>query len=360
MDLRLSPRGRIAIRNGRFDIVTNRNELLSQYLRAALTEDLRSDTFPAIRAAELETTAGINRYKLEIQRRVIETLTSSPFGYDFEPENIEVNIRRTGRDSIAVSITSLSDTPGSVFVSYTVDGGRLQLEEETDPPYVTEGEEKLIEQEVVSTEPVFEIEVSCPPTGPLYICEQGATVEVEDVVIDFANIPNTDRIIKKNVRVAGIEYPSLGQKGSFTYTGTELEQSELAIPITGVDGIFLGSVVKNRGPEYKIVNVEPLSGSIRNITFIGDAGDWFIEAYIGQENTPASVRIYGINAVDTAYEYFYSDNKRAIATDTYPFPNEEIRGRKFYKLLNILSPGVYSVYYTGLVRTRYNGSIEDL
>jgi hypothetical protein len=48
-----------------------------------------------------------------------------------------------------------------------------------------------------------------------------------------------------------------------------------------------------------------------------------------------------------------------MQVDNYAFPNESVRGRKFYILEGILSPGVYTLYYRGIVKNRYNGSIEE-
>ena len=105
MDLRISPRGRFEIDNGRFSIVTDFSELLSQYLRAAITDQLRSDTFPSITASQISDNGKLLDFKLESQRRIVELVAGSPFAYNFDISAINVDIERVGLDSILISIS---------------------------------------------------------------------------------------------------------------------------------------------------------------------------------------------------------------------------------------------------------------
>lgn len=363
MDLKISPRGRFEIDSGRFTIVTDRSELLSQYLRAAITDQLRSDTFPTITATHLSQNSRLTDFKLEAQRRIVSLVSNSSFAYDFELTGISVDIQRVTEDSILVSISYNNGSTNTAIVNYSVNGGRLELEEELDSPYFISGEARLIEEEVSSSEFIEEIDVSCEPAGAMYICEQGEEPGSENITIPFAAIPELERIIAKNVEIDGEIYATLGSRKSrhigIVYGGDSEDVSVLENQSSGVyDSIFLGSVLKNKGTNFKVTAVERVSGNILLIKYIPSVEDWLIEVST-EEQSEVVVRVTSIEAIDICGTYFYQDSKAVTQVDNYSFPNEAIRGRKFYRLSSILSPGVYSVYYTGLVKSRYNGSIEE-
>lgn len=358
MDLKISPRGRFEIDSGRFTIVTDRSELLSQYLRAAITDQLKSDTFPSITASHLSENSRLLDFKLEAQRRIVNLVASSPFAYDFELTGIGVNIQRVNEDSILVSISYDNGSSNSVIVNYSVNGGRLELEEELDTPYFSNGEVRLIEEEVSSSEFIEEIDVSCEPAGVMFICEQGEEPDSENLTIPFAAIPEMDRIIAKNVMIDDEIFPTLGsRKSRFFSVPTDSEAP--IVDSLYLDSILLGSVLKNRGTNFKVTGVEQVSGDIRLIKYIPSIEDWLIEVS-NNNQSEVVVKITFIEAIDICGTYFYQDSKAVTQVDNYSFPNEAIRGRKFYRLSNILSPGIYTVYYTGLVKSRYNGSIEEV
>jgi hypothetical protein len=364
MDLRISPRGRFEIDNGRFSIVTDFSELLSQYLRAAITDQLRSDTFPSITASQISENGRLLDFKLEAQRRVVELVAGSPFAYDFDISGITVETQRVGQDSVLVSISYNNGSTNSVVTNYSINGGRLELEEELGAPYRLDGEVRLIEEEISASDFIEEVDVSCEPAGSLYICEEGAEPKFEDIIVPFAAIPEMDRIIAKNVIVDDTIYFSLGSRKSrhisIPYGGDIEDQSGLEDSTENAyDSIFLGSVLKNRGNSFKVTGVEQVAGDIRLIRYIPSVDDWLIE--VSNENqVQVTVRVNYIEAIDICSTYFYQDAKTVTQVDNYSFPNESVRGRKYYRLNNVLSPGLYTIYYRGIVKPRYNGSIEEV
>lgn len=358
MDLRISPRGRFEIDNGRFSIVTDFSELLSQYLRAAITDQLKSDTFPSITASQISENARLLDFKLEAQRRIVELVAGSPFAYDFDISGITVETQRVGQDTILISISYNNGSTNSVVVNYSINGGRLELEEELESPYRLNGDIRLIEEEISASDFVEEIDVSCEPAGSLYVCEQGAEPKFEDIVIPFAAIPEMDRIIAKNVTIDDQTYLTLGSRKS-RFLSAPSDPNEPIADELFLDSIFLGSVLKNRGTNFKVTGVQQISGDIRIIRYIPSVDDWLIEVS-NEGQSEVTVRVNYIEAVDICTTYFYQDSKTVTQVDNYSFPNEAIRGRKYYRLNNILSPGLYTIYYTGIVKSRYNGSIEEV
>lgn len=358
MDLRISPRGRFEIDNGRFSIVTDFSELLSQYLRAAITDQLRSDTFPSITASQISDNGKLLDFKLESQRRIVELVAGSPFAYDFDISGINVDIERVGQDSILISISYNNGSTNSVAVNYSINGGRLELEEELGFPYRLDGEIKLIEEEISASDFVEEIDVSCEPAGALYVCEEGVEPRFENITIPFAAIPEMDRIIAKNINIEDENYAVLGSRKS-RFLSSPDNADEPTSDSLFLDSIFLGSVLKNRGSNFKVTDVQQVSGDIRLIRYIPTVDDWLIEVS-NEGQTEVVVRVNYIEAVDVCTTYFYQDSKTVTQVDNYSFPNEAIRGRKYYRLNNVLSPGLYTIYYTGIVKPRYNGSIEEV
>jgi hypothetical protein len=357
MDLRVSPRGRFEIANGRFSIVTDRSELLSQYLRTAITNQLESDVFPSIRAADLDVPSALAEFKLEAQRRIIDIISRSPFGYDFNPSNIELSVEKITSDSILVRILYLDGSDITVITNYTLAGGRLELEEELDPPYLMDGSVRYIEEEVVSNNYIEEVDVSCEPIGPLYVCNKGAKPITENITLQFKAMPDLDRIIARNVDIEGIIFDTIGSKSSRMFH-ISVSGSEDNLFSPGYDSILLSSFLKNRGTNFKILNVSADSGDIRLIRYIPSIEDWLIEVSTEDQDS-VSVNVESIEAVDKSSTYVYQDAKSVMQVDNYAFPNESVRGRKFYILEGILSPGVYTLYYRGIVKNRYNGSIEE-
>lgn len=358
MDLRVSPRGRFEIANGRFSIVTDRSELLSQYLRTAITNQLESDVFPSIRAADLDVPSALAEFKLEAQRRIIDIISRSPFGYDFNPSSIELSVEKITSDSILVRILYLDGSEISIITDYTLAGGRLELEEELDPPYLMDGSVRYIEEEVVSNDYIEEVDVSCEPIGPLYICNKGVKPVNEVISIQFKAIPDLDRIIARNVNIDGIIFDTIGSKSSRMFHISISGSEDNLFSSLSYDSILLGSFLKNRGTNFKILNVTAGSGDIRLIRYIPSIEDWLIE--VSAENQDSvTVNIESIEAVDKSSTYVYQDAKSVMQVDNYAFPNESVRGRKFYILEGVLSPGVYTLYYRGIVKNRYNGSMEE-
>jgi hypothetical protein len=357
MDLRVSARGRFEISNGGFSVVTDRSELLSQYLRAALTDQLRSDTFPSIRAADVSVASKLGEFKLESQRRIVDLISRSSFAYDFDLNNIQVDIERTNTDSILVRIVCNNGSDNNVLVSYSINGGRLELDEELDSPYLLSGSVKLIEEELITNTFTQEIDVSCEPAGLLYVCDKGVQPVTEEITVEFKNIPNLDRIIAKNVEIDGIIYPTIGAKDSIILSLSTNGESG-GVSSNAFDSILISSVMKNRGTNFKITNVTAVSGDIRLIKYISSIEDWVIEVSTeGQDRVIVSVE--SIEALEKTGRFIYQDAKAVTQVDNYSFPNEAVRGRKFYILNTILSPGVYVVYYKGIVKNRYNGSLEE-
>lgn len=361
MDLRISARGRFEIDRqvGGYSVVSSLSENLSQYLRAAITDQLKSNTFPSIRAADIAKSDKLAEYKIDAQRRIVQLVLNSPFSSDFNQESIQIDVQRSQQDSLAISIRYFGGDAGEVLVNYSVDGGRLVLPEELDIPYISEAEERLIEEEIVVTDQVTELDVSCEPTGTLYICDEGVSPSSEQITISFKDIPDIERRIAKNVNVDGITFPTLGSKTSALVHigGDSIDNPDIYLGL--YDSIFLSTLIKNRGTNFKITNVIPVSGDIRLIRYISATEDWLIE--VSNENqTSVVIEISYIEAIDTSDRYFYSDAKSATPVDQYPFPNEAVRGRKYYLLDNFLNPGRYTCYYKGLVKPRYNGSIEEV
>lgn len=360
MDLRVSPRGRFEIdpQTGGFSVVTDISENLSQYLRAAITDQLSSDTFPSIRAADIGKASKLAEFKLEAQRRIIQLVLNSPFAYDFNEDSIQVEATRSQTDAVLVSIRYLGGTSSEILTNYAVDGGRLVLDEELDSPYIMIAEERLIEEEIVVTDQVEELDVSCEPNGPLYICAVGTNPQVENLTINFKDIPDIERRVAKNVGIDGNTYPSLGSKSSYI---VHLGSSGIDNPLVqGVyDSILISTLIKNRGINFKITDIQPVSGDIRYIRYIPEIEDWLIET-INEGQDSITVAVSSIQVVETADRFFYRDAKAVTQVDRYPFPNEAVRGRKFYILDNILNPGTYTCYYKGLVKPRYNGSLEEV
>lgn len=361
MDLRISPRGRFEIDRqvGGYSVVTSLSENLSQYLRAAITDQLKSNTFPSIRAADIARADKLAEYKIDAQRRIIQLVLNSPFSSDFNQESIQVDVARSQRDSISITIRYFGGNADEVLVNYSVDGGRLVLDEELDIPYVSDGEERLIEEEVVIVDQSVELDVSCEPTGVLYICDEGVSPSTEQTTINFKDIPDIERRIAKNVTIDGILFSTLGSRTSplVHIGGDSIDNPEIYQGL--FDSIFLSTLIKNRGTNFKITGVLPVTGDIRLIRYIPSVEDWLIE--VSSENqSSVVVEIASIEAIDTSDRRFYTDAKSSTPVDHYPFPNEAVRGRKYYALDNVLNPGRYTCYYKGLVKPRYNGSIEEV
>lgn len=355
MDLRVSPRGRFEIASGKFSIVTDRSELLSQYLRTAITNQLESDVFPSIRASDLDVPSALAEFRLESQRRILDIISRSPFGYDFNPSNIELSIDKITSDSILVKILYLDGSDVTVVTDYTLAGGRLELEEELDPPYLMDGSVRYIEEEVVSNDYIEEVDVSCEPIGPLYVCNKGVKPTSENITIQFKAMPDLDRIIARNVTIDGIVFDTIGSKTSKMF---HLVNGETDSQTAGYDSILASSFLKNRGTNFKVLNISAGSGDIRLIRYIPSIEDWLIEVSTEGQDSVA-INIESIEAVDKSSSYIYQDAKSVMQVDNYAFPNESVRGRKFYILDGILSPGVYTLYYRGIVKDRYNGSMEE-
>lgn len=356
MDLRLTSRGRFTVRDGRFEIVTSQSELLSQYLNAVLTDNIRASTFPSIRASDIRLPSKVGQFKIDVQQRIIEIIRSSPFAYDFEAEFIQVDVQRTGDDSVFVGISYNVGNNEEVSTSFTFDGGRLVLPEELERPFLLNSEDRLIEEEVVVVEPTSEIDVSCEPSGPMYICEEGESLQTETLELDLKSFPDQERVSKRNIIIDGILYLTLGLSSSKSLL--ESADSHLAIEDDSIDSFIFSTFLKNRGPDFKLVDIRVVSGVANIVRYIPEIEDWVLEVPNTQEFI--TVQIDYLNAVTTAEDFEYSDIKAYGTSEQYPFREEEVRGRKFYKLDTILNPGIYSVFYRGLVKNRYNGSLEEV
>lgn len=359
MDLRISPRGRFEINpaTGGFSVVTALGENLSQYLRAAITDQLNSNTFPSIRAADISRASKLAEFKIEAQRRVIDLIMSSPFAYDFDPSSIQVSVSRSQSDSISVSIRYIGGDSLEVLTTFSLDGGRLLLDEELDIPFTTRSEERLIEEELVITVPTGEVDVSCEPTGTLYVCDQDTSLKTETIRIPFKDIPDSERRTAKNVTIDDVTYPILGVRSSQMVHQGIASDNPLLVGI--YDSILLSTVYKNRGTDLKVTAVEPVSGAVQFVKYIPSIDDWLIEV-TNQPGDSIELSVSSIESLDTTDTFSYVDNKTVSPTDRYPFANEATKGRKYYVLTNILNPGTYTLYYKGLVKPRYNGSIEEV
>lgn len=358
MDLRLTSRGRFTVRDGRFEIVTSQSELLSQYLNAVLTDNIRASTFPSIRASDIRLPSKVGQFKIDVQQRVIEIIRSSPFAYDFEPEFIQVDVERTGDDSVFVGISYNVGNNEEVSTSFTFDGGRLVLPEELERPFLLSSEDRLIEEEVVVIEPTSEIDVSCEPSGPMYICEEGESLQTETLELDLKSFPDQERVIKRAVTLESGFYDTIGSTTSRSITELEVSLEGNSTLTKSYDSFIFSTFLKNRGPDFKLVDVRLVSGFANIIRYIPEIEDWVLEVPNTQEFI--TVQIDYLNAVTTAEDFEYSDIKAYGTSEQYPFREEEVRGRKFYKLDTILNPGIYSVFYRGLVKNRYNGSLEEV
>lgn len=358
MDIKLTPRGRFVVSDGRFEMVTSQANLLSQYLNAVLTDNIRANTFPSIRASDVKLPSKIGKFKIDVQQRIIEIIRSSPFSYDFEAQFIQVDVERTGEDSVFVGISYNIGNGEEISTSFTFDGGRLVLQEELERPFFLLGEERLIEQEVVVVEPTDEIDVSCEPSGTMYICEEGESLKTERLEIDLKSFPDQERIIKRNVNLSTGFYDTIGSSQSRSITEFAVDP-EGNVPLTkSYDSFIFSTFLKNRGPDFKLVDVRVISGVVNLVRYVPEIEDWVMEVPLTQEFV--TLEIDYLNTVTTAESFSYSDIKAYGTSDQYPFREEEVRGRKFYKLDTILNPGIYSVFYRGLVKNRYNGSVEEV
>lgn len=355
MDIKLTPRGRFTVENGRFATVRNTTELLSQYLNAVLTDNIRSNTFPSIRAADIKLPSKIGQYKLEVQQRIIEIIKASPFSYDFESEYVQVIVERSGEDSIFIGISYDKGDQELVSAGFTFDGGRLVLEEEVDSAYNSEFTIRTIEEEVVVISPTDEVDVSCEPFGPLYICPEGTGLITEKIELDLKSYPDQERVIKRNVELSSGTYTTLGSSTSRSIN------SDISDPEgsggSNSDSFLMGTFLKNRGVNFKLIDIRVVSGTVNLLRYIPEIEDWLLEVPVTQEFV--TLEIDSLEAVETAENFEYSDIKSYGTSNQYPFREEAIRGRKYYTLDTILNPGVYSIFYRGIVKNRYNGSLEE-
>jgi hypothetical protein len=358
MDLKLTPRGRFAISNGRFEIITSQSELLSQYLNAVLTDNIRANTFPSIRASEVRLPSKVAKFKIDVQQRIIEIIRSSPFSYDFEAQYIQVDVQRAGEDSVFVGISYSVGNGKEANTSFVFDGGRLVLPEELERPFSVFRQERIIEEEAVVIEPTDEVDVSCEPSGTMYICNEKEGIKTEKIEIDLKSFPDRERIIKRNVELPTGFYETIGSSQSRSIAEFELDPEGNHLLTKSYDSFIFSTFLKNRGPNFKLIDVRVISGLVNLIRYVPKIEEWVMEVPLTQEFV--TLEIDYLNTVTTAELFRYSDIKTYGTSDQYPFREEEVRGRKFYKLDTILNPGIYSVFYRGFVKDRYNGSIEEV
>ncbi len=358
MDLKLTPRGNFVIENGGFGVVRTMPELLSQYLNAVLTDRIRSSTFPSLRGEDVKYPSRLSSFRLQVQQGVIDIIKSSPFSYDFEADRVSVTVDRTGNDSIFVGIGYLLGEGEELRTGFTFDGGRLVLPEESEDAYIPSSQSKIIEEEVVILNPTDEIDVSCEPSGELYICPAGNGIKTETLILELKDFPDTERVIKTNLLIDGILYESFGSSQTQAFGLNFVDGSYIGPETFTHDSFLMSTFLKNRGQNFKLMDVRVLSGNVRLMSNVIEAEDWFFQVDINQERI--TVQIDYLEVVETAQRFFYSDVKTYGMTDQYPFREEAVRGRKYYELDTLLNPGVYSIFYNGLVKNRYNGSLEEV
>lgn len=357
MDIKLTPRGRFTVENGRFATVRNSTELLSQYLNAVLTDNIRSNTFPSIRASDIKLPSKIGQYKLDVQQRIIEIIKSSPFSYDFESEFIQVIVERSGEDSIFIGISYDKGDQELISAGFTFDGGRLVLPEEIESAYDSQSEFRTIEEEIVIIEPTDEITVSCEPFGPLYICPEGTGLITEQIELDLKSFPDQERVIKRGVELVNGFYNVLGSSESRSLLEQEVDPEGGYLDSKTYDSFLMGTFLKNRGINFKLIDIRVISGTVNLLRYVSEIEDWILEVPITQEFV--TLEIDSLEAVETAENFEYGDIKSYGNSAQYPFREEATRGRKYYTLDTILNPGVYSIFYRGIVKNRYNGSLEE-
>jgi len=373
MDLRLDERGRLAVKNGQIDIVTDKTELIKHYLRAAIYTELTEDDIPTVTFTQLNNIESAAIFKSELQANIINVIERSSFSKDFVSTYIQVNFEIVDNADIKLYITYYP--PGNELIEDTFtfkkEGGTIYLNDKLYRTHNVLYDQKLIAEEIIIEEPSSEIAVTMEPISDYaYLTENIPTVINKDVYIQSLTTLPSSSFRNDNISILGIVLP---ESNEFTpdliktfHTNSNmisLKSSEFIRKVKPdyknikdniMKAFFLRSLIPNvKSPLISVITDN--IGTIEQIYYIPELNDYVCIIFKEKDEISLTITYIEVLAYSSTYEFVgnYIDGK-----ETYSSPIEDSCGSKVFKMSKVISEGVYNIYYTGKVKQKYNASLE--
>lgn len=351
MDLKVTPKGSLIIEDGKLSTISSIEELYQQYLRIAMVNTLSSEVVPSFSLERLASEA--NEFKELLKSSLIEAITSDVFASDIPKNriNVDIAILPGGRIKVTVRLGNApSVSVGFVLESYS---GNLVMDEEKGYTYEPKSELRVVQEEIVAEEPFQEVEVTCEPAGPLFLCSHDATPEVTTIEFNAENFHNAVRLEDLQDTDIMAEGERLDISLLYLYN---TDPSLLNSQTQGTIKTFLlSNLLKSRTSDERIIRVTP-KRNILAIHYSSRLDDYII--FYHSDTPELEVEIETIPILYQCYDFYTVGETTSINKSEFAFPSADIRGRKAYNLGKYFGAGLYTIYYWAKVKTWYNGSME--